>query len=627
MLSLATVRERWTGFAGSFVALCLGVALLSVGALLLTSARPQVPDRYAGAAVLVHSPAVSQADAMFTENRPWSPETTRSLVDRLGAIAGVAAVVTDRSFYAQPVVDGQAVGDPRVAARQGHGWSSAALAPYRLRSGRAPQRADEVVLDHRLGLRPGTPVTLLTATGPAGYVVSGTLDGAGVYLTDAAAAALAPGVRALGLLTGAADVGSVEAAARAVVGTAGSVVSGAGRAALEPKSDARGRWIASQVITATAGLAAFVSIFVVASTFAFSVLQRRRLFALLRLVGASARQVRRVVLGEGLIVGTAGAAAGVLLGAGIAPAVGALLVKVGLEPPTFAVRITALPLAGAFGLGLVVALAGVWSAARRAAAARPVDALRAATVEQRPMTRPRWVFGTLFLIAGLALSVVTATADAREMINLAGVAAMALIVAMSLLAPVTIPPLVRLLTWPLAGASRAATGLLVREGALVAVRRIASTAAPVLVAVGFVVLITGFTLTSLQAYSAGRATALHAGAMLVPDGTPGLSDAAASAAPGVSLLPTTLYLGGDVTLRGSGVSPPALAAGRGRLDVVAGSLTTLPPDAIAVSAGTAARLGWRPGSTASLTFADGRTADLRVVAVLTDASAPVPALL
>ncbi|HEX8629063.1 MAG TPA: ABC transporter permease [Catenuloplanes sp.] len=627
MLSLATVRERWPSFLGTFVALSLGVALLAVGGLLLTSARPHVPDRYAGTTVLVQSPAVSQADGMFTESRPWSAATTRSLVDRLRAVPGVAVVVADRSFYVQPVIDGHAVGDPRVAGRQGHGWSSAALAPYRLRAGAPPRRDDEVVLDHRLGLPPGTPVTLLTATGPARFVVRGTVDGPGVYLTDTAAIALAPGVRVIGVVAASgADVGSIGAAVRATVGGDGTVHSGDGRAELEPKYDARTRWIGSQVITATAALAAFVSIFVVASTFAFSVVQRRRMFALLRLVGASPRQVRTLVYGEGLIIGVAGAAVGLALGALGAPLVGRVLVDAGLEPPTFVVRITALPLGAAFGLGLLVALAGVGSAARRAARALPLAALREAAVERRPMTRLRWIFGVLFLAAGIALSIGTAAADARAMVNYVGYASMALIVGVTLLGPAIVPPLVRLMTWPWAR-TRGATGLLVREGALVAARRIASTAAPVLIAVGFVVLITGSTLTSVRAYTTGQATALGAGALLVPDGTPGLSDAAVAATPGLSLLPTTLYLPGDAALSGSGVSPDVLAAAGHRLVVVAGSVADLTPGAMIVSAGTAARHGWQPGSTLSVTHADGTTAGLRVVAVLTDASAPAPTLL
>src|SRR5687768_15313499 len=51
----------------------------------------------------------------------------------------------------------------------------------------------------------------------------------------------------------------------------------------------------------TVGLAAFVAIFIVSSTFAFTVAQRRRDLALLRLTGAGRRQVRTLLVGEALL--------------------------------------------------------------------------------------------------------------------------------------------------------------------------------------------------------------------------------------------------------------------------------------------------------------------------------------
>ncbi|MGW0449891.1 hypothetical protein ACWDWV_31445, partial [Streptosporangium sandarakinum] len=61
MLSLDMVRGGRSGFAGAFVALFLGVALVSMTALVFASAGPRVPARYAGTAVLVRAPAAVQA--------------------------------------------------------------------------------------------------------------------------------------------------------------------------------------------------------------------------------------------------------------------------------------------------------------------------------------------------------------------------------------------------------------------------------------------------------------------------------------------------------------------------------------------------------------------------------------
>src|SRR5699024_10417762 len=105
------------------------------------------------------------------------------------------------------------------------------------------------------------------------------------------------------------------------------------------------------------------------------------------------------------------------------------------EPPTFAIRYALLPMMGAFVGGLVVALSGVWAASRRAAKVRPLEALRAADAERRPMTIGRWVGGIVALGLGALSGVATAGADALSMPTYAGFSAMALIGGLSLLAP------------------------------------------------------------------------------------------------------------------------------------------------------------------------------------------------
>ncbi|MBE1489080.1 ABC transporter permease [Plantactinospora soyae] len=634
MLTVAALRARWSRLLGPFVALCLGVALMSMTALVLVSANPQVPDRYAGTEVLVAGPTVAEVSGTFPERRPWSPRRAAELVDRLAAIPGVRAAVPDRSFYAQAVLDGRPVGEPAVTDPQGHGWSSAALAPYRLVAGSPPARADEVVLDRALALDPGTTVTLLTATGPARYTVSGTVDGAGFFVTDAAAVPLARGIRVIGLVTGSdADPAAVRAAATAIVGRDGSVLSGDARAELEPPRDARTRWIGMQVLTAMTALAGFVSIFVVASTFAFAVAQRRREFGLLRTVGATPRQVRTMVYAEALAVGAVAAVVGVLLGTACAPLFGHLLIEAGFQPAGFRVRLAPWPPAAAFGVGLVVALLGVWSASRRAGRVRPLEALREAAVDRRPMTRARWIGGVAATTGGLWLTVVLSRAGADDIVNRALYAAMALTLGLTLLAPVFIPPLTYALTWPLERL-RGATGMLVRRNALTAVRRTASTSAPMLLTVGFAVLIAGSVATSAGAYASRDAAAVRAGAVLVPSGTPGLSDAAVAAVPGTALLPTTVYAdaegagaSGGVPIRAAGVDPAGFARVNGRLSVLSGAFDALRgPDTAVVSADLAGRRGWTVGGSAVLGYPDGSSGTVRLVAVVADGSIPVEML-
>jgi putative ABC transport system permease protein len=596
---------------GAFVAAVIGVTVVALSTLLFASGRPHVPDRLANAPVLVQSRPANVSADLFVEGVPWSSATATGLAERLAAIDGVAAAVPDREFYAQV---------SRSDEWRGHGWSSAQFGGGRL-DGSPPRGEGEVVLGRAFGLAPGATVTLLTARGPTSYTISGVIDGGGIYVADPVAARLAPGIRTIALmLRPGADVETVAEASRRIVGAGGQVLTGDARSAVEPRSDARTRWIGMQVLTMMAVLAGFVTVFIVASTFAFNVAQRRRELGLLRTIGATPRQIKRIVYREALAVGAAASVAGVLLGAALATPVGRLLVEAGFEPATFRVRLVAWPLVLSLAVGPVVALLGAWSAARRAARVRPLEALREAAVETRPMGRLRWLVGALAIAVGLAFAVGTATADsASSGAVYALYSAIALMIGAAVLAPAVVPPVVRVLTWPLRGA----IGLLVRESALTAPRRTASTVAPILLTVGFAILISGFVRTSTEAYAVGRSTAINAGAVIAPDGAPGLSDAVVAGLPGAALLPTTVYTHEAKPVTALGVDPATFAAANGRLSVVSGALADLDGAAAVLTESAAAELT----GPLRLTFADGEVVQLRVVAVVTDRSAPARLLL
>ncbi|MFC7648076.1 ABC transporter permease [Streptosporangium lutulentum] len=80
-------------------------------------------------------------------------------------------------------------------------------------------------------------------------------------------------------------------------------------------------------------MAGTTAIFVVASTFAFAVIQRRREIALLRAVGATPRQVRKMVRSEALLVGVLASAVGTALGLLGARLLADMLIEMGISPP------------------------------------------------------------------------------------------------------------------------------------------------------------------------------------------------------------------------------------------------------------------------------------------------------
>lgn len=199
MLVFANVRERWTSFLAAFVAVLVGVALITTTLIIYDSSRPKVQSRLSAAAALaIPAQAVNQ-DQTPEDRVPWSPDEARPLIDKLGAVPGVASVVVDRSFYAQAFLDDKPVED-EGALVAGHGWSSARLAPYKLVTGRAPAAADEVVVDRALGVAAGKKLTVNITKGRTEFRVVGTVDGPGYYLTDDFAARQEPGVGAIALL-------------------------------------------------------------------------------------------------------------------------------------------------------------------------------------------------------------------------------------------------------------------------------------------------------------------------------------------------------------------------------------------------------------------------------------------
>ncbi|MDG4866191.1 hypothetical protein P8605_49365, partial [Streptomyces sp. T-3] len=109
--SFASLRERPVTFAGSFVALCLGVAMLTMSALVLLSGGSGVPDRFAGTPIVVRSSQGAAGGGVFLEKQPFSPERTGELTRELSALPGVSRAIPDHSFYAQALIDGRPAGE------------------------------------------------------------------------------------------------------------------------------------------------------------------------------------------------------------------------------------------------------------------------------------------------------------------------------------------------------------------------------------------------------------------------------------------------------------------------------------------------------------------------------------
>ncbi|SFK34315.1 putative ABC transport system permease protein [Amycolatopsis sacchari] len=231
-------------------------------------------------------------------------------------------------------------------------------------------------------------------------------------------------------------------------------------------------------------LAAFLAVFIVSSTFAFTIAQRRRDLALLRLVGGGRGQLRRLLLSEALLLGLVGTALGVPLGLVTMRVQSWLLTDLGFLPDAFSPQWRAWIVAVAAGVGIGVSQLGVLAASRRASRVRPLEALRETGAATRVMTGPRWAVGLLFLAGAVALAILSQLGGPEMAIPMSMNVALTAAVALSALSPLVVPMAGRLFglvlgRTPLGGLARAN----LRDG----VRRSSSTAAPLLVLVALVV--------------------------------------------------------------------------------------------------------------------------------------------
>ncbi|MEV4258591.1 hypothetical protein AB0J52_36000, partial [Spirillospora sp. NPDC049652] len=283
MLSVAVpgMRARWGAFAGPLAALALGVAVIATMALVLAAASSdphRLPRRFAAA------PAVVQADPNLRLRDRYGTPTAVPFAEQPSVPSSVIArfpgAVPDRSFAAR------LPGGP--SDQVGHGWSSAAFAPYALASGRAPERPGEIVVTGGFAL--GQRVMVRTAGGDGAYTVVGTARppaaAAGVehavFFADAEAARLSPAVDAL-VLT---DPSTAHRAA----GIPGiRVLTGRDRALADPGAlrDRADLTSLTSFLGVAALLSASVSLYVTAGAFGLSVARRRRELALLRTLGST----------------------------------------------------------------------------------------------------------------------------------------------------------------------------------------------------------------------------------------------------------------------------------------------------------------------------------------------------
>jgi putative ABC transport system permease protein len=637
------IAHRFRLFATA-LAVTLGVAF-TAGTLMLTDTVARTFDNLLGE-IYAGTDAVVRGEEQF--EGPMStgaqrPRVDEALVDEVRGVDGVLAAEGSVMGYARlTTANGDAIGDPAAGAPAlGLTWSDdGRINPLAITEGRAPEAADEIVIDapslEKSGISLGEPMTVLVQAGPVEKTVVGTIAfGSAETIGGATMVAFDPDV-AQELLAepGKWDEISVVAedgvseetitARLADVLPAGvEVVPGATVIEENQQVTREAMSFFTYFMNFFAVVALLVGAFIIFNTFSITVAQRTRQNGLLRALGASRRQVLASVLIEALVVGVLASVLGLLAGFGIATGLKALLDALGFGIPAGGLVFAPRTVVVALAAGILVTLLAAISPARRAGKVSPIAAMSSEVVGSVGYgSLSRLVVGGIALAVGLAATLTGLFTDVGNKWLAIGLGGVGVFLGVYVLGRTISLPLSRAIGAPLPRL-RGLPGELARENAMRDPKRTAAAGTALMLGVGIVVIINVFVASTKSTVDASIDQAFTAD--LVVDSGAGVNGGVdPSLATRLGELPevdavtglrvTPVALDGDPVLLGA--VDPGSAFGLLDLKPQQGTPEDLAaPDAIAVFADTAREKGLSLGSTVPVVFKDTGPQELTVAMI------------
>ncbi|MYY87367.1 FtsX-like permease family protein, partial [Streptomyces sp. SID335] len=423
-LSASSLRGHRRRFAGTFLAVLLGVAFLA-GTLVMGDTLRAGFDTMFGNATSGTDAVVRSAGTITT---PDDSQGTRKpvdtdLVETIEKAEHVAAAAPDIQGAGQLLgKDGEPIGGQGPPTLAGNWIDDSELNAYRLAEGRAPSGPGEVVVNRGAAetghLKIGDTTTLRTPDPVqvriVGLATFGGEDGmaqttftgmtradAEKHLTPKPGEASAIRVRAG---PGVSQQELVDALTP-VLPTGVEAITGEASAA-ESTDNISGQFLSvfTTLLLVFSGVALLVATFSIHNTFAIVVAQRTRENALLRALGASRRQVAVSTLVEASAVAVIASTAGLAGGIGVAAGLQALFPAIGFPFPEGDLVIGALSMLLPLAVGVAVCLGSALLPAVRAGRTAPLAALRETAVDHSGVSRRRAVVGTGLALAAVGLT-------------------------------------------------------------------------------------------------------------------------------------------------------------------------------------------------------------------------------
>src|SRR6266536_5886 len=635
------------------LAVTLGVAFMA-GTLVLTDTFGKTFDDlsagvYKGTDAVVRATATFNGPQFTGAQRPF---VNAALGSTLGQVPGVAAVEGSVFGYTRLIgKNGKALGNPANGAPTlGGNWNQvAALNPWHLVAGRAPQAAGQVVIDKKSAsdgrLRVGDFTTVLVKGPPqrvqvVGIIGFGTADSPGgasvVLFTTPVAQQLvaAPGKYTSILFVAKPGVSQQHLVSNLKSSLPHGLEAITGAALIKESQDQFAKVLAffNTFLLIFAIVALLVGAFMIFNTFSITVAQRTRENGLMRALGASKRQVLGSVLLEAVVVGIIASVIGLAAGVAVAIGLKAMLSALGFGLPAGGIVFTARTALIAGLAGLAVTMVAAVSPARKAAKVPPTAAMQDMTVGSTGYgSKERVMVGSAILVLGVAALFTGLFTNVTSRVLVVGAGALLVFFGVSVLGRTVSLPLSRTVGAPLPRL-RGVTGKLARQNAMRNPKRTAASASALMIGVGLVGFITILASSSTASVNSAidRSFAgdivIDSGGGLMGGVDPGLARQLGGlphvqAATGVAV--GFAQISGAVE-QVSGVDP---VAGGKIFDVnpVQGSIAGLGRNGIAVYKEVAARQHLKLGSTVPVLFKDTGRQILTVALIYGEATgAPAP---
>ena len=567
-----------------------------------------------------------------------------SIADELADIEGVAVVEPSLIRFAQILdEDGELVATTGGPALGYSYIGDAGLQGVTLKDGRAPMGEDELVVDKatadRVGYEVGDIVSYLTDAGTHEGELVGTIGavdsdgflGASVVALDIPTAIEKFGSDGkvdaidIGLADGA-DAIAVQAAIEDILPERTEVITGE-QLAEESQSDVDGFIsVFGTGLLIFAFITAFISAFIINNIFQITIGQRLRELALLRAVGASGKQVRRMIVSEAFVLGLVATVLGIFGGIGVSRLILFLFNQAGAGFPDTETILKPRTFIAAAVVGLGVTLLSVFVPARRASTIPPVAAMRP-ELGFEALKKKQLIIGAIVTAVGVVMLIIglfVQPGPALSWAALAGIGALALFLGVASVSSTIAAPVTKAIGWPIAKLFKV-PGVLARDNVARAPRRTSSSASALMIGVALVSAAAVFASSLRATFTDILDNAITADYIVTDPNFFGLSPAVAeslAALPELEAITPVRGIGAQVDgdTKGFGAINPDAFEILVNPDLQSGEIAGLGPNEVLIHTDPAGDLDKGVGDTIEVLWQNGIEGTLTVAGVYGDAT-------